>query len=176
MALQRGWIVTALSRCWSSGAPGRDGIPAAPHPIIVVESTPCAPTTSAASGTVAHQPQLDALARQSVRFEWASRRRRTLARPRQASSAGFTRNPWPARPWPEAVRPGSSPWPRRLQSTGYSTAAFVDGGSSSEDFGLAQGFASWDSSRGGGLAVIGPKVLECCAAMPGDLPVAGPHL
>jgi arylsulfatase A-like enzyme len=46
-----------------------------------------------------------------------------------------------------------------LGEHGYTTAAFVDGGFMSADFGLAQGFETWDSSAGGGFAEIGPKVV-----------------
>ena len=47
-----------------------------------------------------------------------------------------------------------------LASYGYLSAAFVDGGYLSSDFGFAQGFSVYDNSRGGGLAEIGPKAID----------------
>ncbi len=45
-----------------------------------------------------------------------------------------------------------------LQENGFATAGFHDGGYMSNDFNMGQGFDLYDSSLGGGLKKIGPKV------------------
>jgi arylsulfatase A-like enzyme len=105
-------------------------------------------------------PNVDALADESVMFEWAFSQAPNTA-PSQASIftglypgthgmvSDVARMPEEATTLAEA-----------LSAQGYVTAAFVDGGYLSEEFGLDQGFQHYDNNRGAGLAGIGPKVID----------------
>jgi arylsulfatase A-like enzyme len=47
-----------------------------------------------------------------------------------------------------------------LAGRGFATAAFVDGGFMAPELGLAQGFQTYRSGSGGGVAELGPQALE----------------
>lgn len=103
-------------------------------------------------------PSIDRLAADSTRFEWAFSQAPNTP-PSQASilsslyptTHGFTGNG-------DRLSPKVTTLAEVLSEAGFTTAAFVDGGYMSADFGLDQGFDLYDNSRGGGLRAILPKV------------------
>jgi arylsulfatase A-like enzyme len=105
-------------------------------------------------------PHIDALAAQSVRFEWAFSQAPNTA----PSQASILTGLYPATHGMRSVEtrlPGEAvTLAEALAERGYTTAAFVDGGYVSAEFGFDQGFALYENSRGGGLAEIGPRAIE----------------
>jgi arylsulfatase A-like enzyme len=140
--------------------PADHGPPSEPHPIIVID---IGTLRADHLGCYGHErntsPNIDALAGESVLFEWAFGQAPNTA-PSQASiftglyPATHGMAAEGARLPEEAVTLAEA-----LAEQGYSTSAFVDGGYLSSDFGLDQGFESYDNSRGAGLAAIGPKAI-----------------
>jgi arylsulfatase A-like enzyme len=152
-------LLAALAIACSGPAPSE--IPAAPHPIIIIDIESLRADHLGCYGyDRPTSPNLDALAAESVRFEWALSQAPFTA-PSQASILSglypsthgmvdaTTRLPDNVKTLAEA-----------LSEHGYITSAFVDGGFMSESFGISQGFDEWDDSGGGGIASIGPKVIE----------------
>jgi arylsulfatase A-like enzyme len=152
-----GLLLVLLAAC--SGT-AHDGLPFHPHPIVLID---IGTLRADHLGCYGYQrdtsPNLDALASESVLFEWAFSQAPNTA-PSQASIftglypgthgliSDEARLPAEAKTLAEA-----------LAERGYITAAFVDGGYLSSDFGFDQGFRLYDNSRGGGLAAIGPKAI-----------------
>jgi arylsulfatase A-like enzyme len=105
-------------------------------------------------------PNIDDLARDSVHFKWAFSQAPTTA-PSQASiMTGLYPGSHGMASEKSRLPEEATTLAESLADHGYLTAAFVDGGYLSEDFGFAQGFSTYDNSRGGGLAEIGPKVTD----------------
>ena len=108
----------------------------------------------------ATSPNIDALAADAVRFEWAFSQAPDTA-PAQASLlTGLYPSSHGLVDQLHRLPDEAQTLAEMLVAHGYATAAFVDGGFLSEEFGFAQGFDVYDNSRGEGLATIGPKVLE----------------
>jgi arylsulfatase A-like enzyme len=105
-------------------------------------------------------PNIDALAAESVRFDWAFSQAPNTAPSLASMVTGLY-------PGTHGMQTGESRLPAEavtlaeaLAEHGYTTAAFVDGGYLSEGFGFDQGFALYESGRGGGLGEIGPRAIE----------------
>ena len=105
-------------------------------------------------------PEIDALAAESMRFEWAFSQAPNTAPSLASTLTGL----YPAT---HGMRSGENRLPdaavtlaEALAERGYATAAFVDGGYLSAGFGFDQGFAHYESSSGGGLAEIGPRAID----------------
>jgi arylsulfatase A-like enzyme len=135
--------------------------PAGPHPIVVVDVDSLRADHLGCYGYGRPtSPSVDALAREAVRFEWAFSAAPETG-PAQASlltglyptSHGLTADGG-------RLADGVDTLAELLKGRGYTTAAFVDGGFMSPELGLGQGFTTYESSRGGGLAEVGPKALE----------------
>jgi len=103
-------------------------------------------------------PRLDAFAREAVQFEWAFGQAPNTA-PSQSSILTSLYPTSHTRIHGEQALPaGAVTVAEVLRDAGWATAAFVDGGHMSGDFGMGQGFELYDDS-GGGIAEIGPKSL-----------------
>ena len=150
--------ILAWTAC--SGNPNVE-MPSRPHPIIVIDvGTLRADHLGCYGYDRETSPRIDALAAESVLFEWCFSQAPNTA-PSQASiltglypgthgvTSDLARLPEEALTLAEA-----------LAGHGYTTAAFVDGGYLSRDFGFAQGFDFYANHRGQGLAEIGPKVID----------------
>lgn len=156
--------LSALAISCGGSAPEEEAqatMPAGPHPIIVLDLNAVRADHLGCYGHAADTtPSIDALATESVLFEWAFTAAPDPA-PAQASLlTGLypdthqffdqtTRLPEEAVTLAEALGEG-----------GYKTAAFVDGGFLNEAFGLAQGFDEFHDAAGGGLAYIGPRAMS----------------
>jgi arylsulfatase A-like enzyme len=105
-------------------------------------------------------PSIDALAAESVVFEWCFSQAPNTA-PSQASiMTGLY-------PGSHGLVSEQARLPERvttlaevLADHGYATAAFVDGGYLSKDFGLDQGFQRYSNRRGEGLDGIAPRAID----------------
>lgn len=104
-------------------------------------------------------PNLDALAREAVVFDWAFSPS-ALTGPAQASILTGTYPPANG-VLSDGTTLAAEPvtLAEALRDRGYETAAFVDGGYLTKGFGLDQGFDVYDDSAGGGLAEVVPKAL-----------------
>jgi arylsulfatase A-like enzyme len=150
-------LVAGLVAC---SGPTDDGLPSYPHPIILIDvGTLRADHLGCYGYDRDTSPHIDALAGESVLFEWCFSQAPHTA-PSQASIlTGLY-------PGTHGVVPEGGRLPseamtlaRALADHGYETAAFVDGGYLSAEFGLQQGFRTHDNSHGAGLEKIAPKAV-----------------
>ncbi len=105
-------------------------------------------------------PNIDRLARESFRFEWAFSQAPDTGPSHSSIFTGLY-------PSTHGVRHNGTELPQEantlaeaLQEAGYRTAAFVDGGYMRSIFGMDQGFEYYQSYRGEGLESSGPEVLD----------------
>ncbi len=125
-----------------------------PTPIIVLAIDGLRADSLGAYGALAKTPAFDALAAESVLFESAFAQAPQI----QPSLATLFSGMYPTT---NALRsPGdymadeAQTLAEILGSAGYSSAAFVEGGSGSSDYGLAQGFGSYQTVAEPGTAAI----------------------
>ena len=104
-------------------------------------------------------PQIDAFARDAVRFEWAF----SQAPNTPPSQTSIFTGLYPIRHGRignnHVLADEVTTLAESLHAVGYETAAFVDGGLMADGFGLEQGFDIYDDGAGG-LAKIGKKALD----------------
>jgi arylsulfatase A-like enzyme len=137
-------------------------LPSALHPVIILDiDTLRADHLGCYGYRRPTSPNIDALAADSVLFEWAF----SQAPNTPPSQASIFTSLYPTSHG--LVHGGSSRISERaetlaehFQAAGARTAAFVDGGYMAAHFGFDRGFESYDNNRGGGLARIGPKVAD----------------
>ena len=127
---------------------------AGPTPIIILAVDGLRADALGAYGALAKTPAFDALAAESVLFESAFAQAPQI----QPSLATIFSGMYPTT---NALRsPGdyladeADTLAEILESAGYSTAAFVEGGAGSSDYGLAQGFGSYQTVAKPGAAAI----------------------
>ncbi|MBZ0111557.1 MAG: sulfatase [Thermoanaerobaculia bacterium] len=101
-------------------------------------------------------PNIDRFARESVQFDWSFGQAPNTP-PSQASIFTSLYPTVHGRIRDEEILPDRVvTLAESLSAAGYSTAGIVDGGLMAGEFGLAQGFDTYDD-QGGGVAKIGPK-------------------
>jgi arylsulfatase A-like enzyme len=155
-------LVTIAAGCGGGGdtAPA-PGVPAAPHPMIVINLNAVRADHLGCYGYDRDtSPNIDALAEESVRFEWTFAQAPDPA-PSQASIVSGL-YPTTHQMFDETTRLPSEviTLAEALSTEDFATAAFVDGGFMSETFGLTQGFGEVDDSAGGGMSEITPKAMS----------------
>ncbi|MFH1277586.1 MAG: sulfatase [Candidatus Eisenbacteria bacterium] len=145
----------------SGGGEKAAGLPAGPHPIVLIDiGTLRADHLGCYGYDRATSPNIDALAGESVLFEWAFSQA-PMTGPSQASIlTGLYPTSHGMAEEGTRLTDEATTLAEALAAHGYTTAAFVDGGYLSEGFGLNQGFGVYDNSQGGGLEAIGPKAIE----------------
>jgi arylsulfatase A-like enzyme len=149
-----------LAGCSGGGDTDAPGIPGEPHPTVVIALNAVRADHLGCYGYGrATSPNIDALAGESVRFEWAFSQAPDPA-PSQASIVSGL-YPRTHQMFDETTRLPSEvvTMAEVFSEEDLPTAAFVDGGFMSEAFGLAQGFSTFDDSAGGGIAEIAPKAM-----------------
>jgi arylsulfatase A-like enzyme len=130
------------------------GVVAGAHPVIVIALDGLRADALGSYGAPARTPAFDALAAESVRFEWAF----AQAPHSQPSLATLFSGLYPTTNGLRA--PGNymadeaETLAEVLKAAGYSTAAFVEGGPGTSDYGLAQGFDSYQTVSQPGVAAI----------------------
>jgi arylsulfatase A-like enzyme len=150
-------VVAVLAAC---SGPTNEDLPSYPHPIILIDvGTLRADFLGCYGYDRDTSPYIDVLAGESALFEWSFSQAPHTA----PSQASILTGLYPGTHGvvPEGGRlPGEAiTLARALADHGYETAAFVDGGYLSAEFGLQQGFLSHHNSHGAGLAEIVPKAL-----------------
>ena len=142
-------VAPALLVAACGGVPVPKEIPSAAHPVIVL-----AADGLAAGGRGA--PNLDALAKESVRFEWAWAQA-PEAEPSIASLlTGFYPGTHRVRRAGDTLPPEAKTLAEYFSEAGYDTAGFV-GGAVKADQGFAQGFATFEARPG--AADLGAKAI-----------------
>ena len=141
--------------------PGEHEIPAGPHPILILDIDSLRADHLGCYGYEREtSPNIDALARESIVFEWAFGQAPGTA----PSHASLLSGLYPtthgmvdeSTRLPEAVVTLAE----SLSEHGYATAAFVDGGYLGSEFGFDQGFTVFDNSRGAGLETVVPRAID----------------
>jgi arylsulfatase A-like enzyme len=115
------------------------------HPVIIIALDGLRADALGSYGAPAGTPAFDALAAESVRFEWAF----AQAPQSQPSLATLFSGLYPTtnglRAPGDYMADEAQTLAEVLQGAGYSTAAFVEGLPGSSDYGLAQGFDSYQT-------------------------------
>jgi choline-sulfatase len=121
------------------------GVVAGAHPVIIIALDGLRADALGSYGAPASTPTLDALAAESVRFEWAF----AQAPQSQPSLATLFSGLYPTtnglRAPGDSMADEAQTLAEVLKADGYSTAAFVEGLPGSSDYGLAQGFDSYQT-------------------------------
>jgi len=121
------------------------GVLAGAHPVIVIALDGIRADALGSYGAPARTPAFDALAAESVRFEWAF----AQAPQSQPSLATLFSGLYPTtnglRAPGDYMADEAQTLAEVLKTAGYSTAAFVEGLPGGSDYGLAQGFDSYQT-------------------------------
>lgn len=127
------------------------GVVAGAHPIIVIALDGIRADALGCYGALARTPVFDALAAESVRFEWAF----AQAPHSQPSLATLFSGLYPTtnglRAPGDYMADEAETLAEVLKSAGYSTAAFFEGLPGTSDYGLAQGFDSFQTGADPGI-------------------------
>jgi arylsulfatase A-like enzyme len=130
----------------------KSGVVAGAHPIIIIALDGLRADALGSYGAPASTPTFDALAAESVRFEWAF----AQAPQSQPSLATLFSGLYPTtnglRAPGDSMADEATTLAEVLKDAGYSTAAFVEGLPGSSDYGLAQGFDSYQTVAQPGTA------------------------
>ncbi len=122
------------------------------QPVIVIALDGLRADALGSYGALAATPALDALAAESVRFEWAF----AQAPQAQPSLATMFSGLYPTsnglRAPGDSMADEAATLAEVLGAAGYATAAFVEGRAGDNDYGLAQGFDSYQTVAQPGLA------------------------
>jgi len=106
-------------------------------------------------------PNLDAFARESLRFDWAFSQAANTPPSQTSILTGLYPSTHGMIEDDDRVPESITTLAEALAAHGWRTAAFVDGGYMSGKFGIGQGFELYEDEPGGtGLAGIGPRVAR----------------
>jgi len=158
-------LILACGGGGDGGGGGTEGetvsIPSTPHPVIVIDiGTLRADHLGCYGYDRATSPNVDRIATESILFEW-SFGQAPMTAPAQASIfTGLYPSSHGMLDETTRLSDEATTLAEAFRDYGYKTAAFVDGGYMSEGLGFEQGFDLYDNSKGGGVAAIGPKVVE----------------
>jgi arylsulfatase A-like enzyme len=134
------------------GETAEEGVVTGAHPVIVIALDGLRADALGCYGAPAATPAFDALAAESVRFEWAF----TQAPQSQPSLATLFSGLYPTtnglRTPGDYMADEAQTLAEVLKAAGYSTAAFVEGLPGASDYGLAQGFDSYQTVAQPGVA------------------------
>ena len=124
------------------------------HPVIILALDGLRADALGSYGAPVRTPAFDALATESVRFEWAF----AQAPQSQPSLAALFSGLYPTtnglRVPGDSMADEATTLAEVLSAAGYSTAAFVEGLPGSGDYGLAQGFDSYQTTATPGAASL----------------------
>ncbi len=152
-----------LAATFSAACAGEEGREAShrPRPIIIIDIDTLRADHLGCYGY--HRdtsPNIDALAAESTRFEWAF----SQAPNTPPSQTSILTSLYPSIhgmiKHTDRVPQEVTTLAEALADQGFGTAAFVDGGYMSPAFGLDQGFEVYEKHDLEGLEVIGPKVIK----------------
>jgi len=145
-----GLAIVLLMSC--GGDKGEEGsVVAGAHPIVIIALDGLRADALGSYGAPARTPAFDALAAESVRFEWAF----TQAPQSQPALATLFSGLYPTtnglRAPGDYMADEAQTLAEVLKAAGYSTAAFVEGLPGGSDYGLAQGFDSYQTVSNPGV-------------------------
>jgi arylsulfatase A-like enzyme len=130
------------------------GVATGAHPVIVIALDGVRADALGCYGSSASTPAFDALAAESVRFEWAF----AQAPHSQPSLATLFSGLYPTtnglRSPGDYMADEATTLAEILKEAGYSTAAFVEGRPGTSDYGLAQGFDSYQTVADPGVQAL----------------------
>ncbi len=162
-ARARTLLSSALTLVCLTGCPGSSPqhLPPPAHPVIILDiDTLRADHLGCYGYRRDTSPNIDALAAESTRFEWAFSQapntppsQTSILTSLYPSVHGMIRHT-------DRVPQEVTTLAEVLADQGFRTAAFVDGGYMSPDFGIGQGFDLYVKHDLEGLEVIGPKVVK----------------
>lgn len=113
-------------------------------------------------------PNIDALAAESVRFEWAFSQAPNTPPSQGAILSGLYPTAHGLILPEDRMREEVTTLAEALAAAGFTTAGFIDGGYMSAEFGIGQGFGHYYDNKGRGLAGMGPLVLDWLAEHAGE--------
>ncbi len=145
--------IVVLMSCGGEKAE-ESAVVAGAHPVIIIALDGLRADALGSYGAPVRTPAFDTLAAESVRFEWAF----AQAPQSQPSLAALFSGLYPTtnglRAPGDSMADEATTLAEVLSTAGYSTAAFVEGPPGSSDYGLAQGFDSYQTSATPGTASI----------------------
>jgi arylsulfatase A-like enzyme len=118
-------------------------LPAGAHPVVVIAIDGLRTDALGAYGGAVATPAFDALAAESVRFEWAFAQAPEMMPSLAAMLSGMYPTTNGLRSPGDHLQPDAVTLAEVLGGPGVATAAFVEGAPGGSDYGLAQGFDSY---------------------------------
>lgn len=151
-------VALVLASC--GGIPAPKEIPSAAHPLVVLAIDGLGADVLGAPGEQASRaPSIDALAKESVRFEWAWAQAPEGPPSLASLLTGFYPSTHRVRKAGDTLPAEAKTLAEYFSDAGYDTAAFVNGEAVQADGGFAQGFASFEPRPGAGAAEAGARAV-----------------
>ncbi|MEX1310403.1 MAG: sulfatase-like hydrolase/transferase [Candidatus Sulfomarinibacteraceae bacterium] len=119
------------------------GLPSGPHPVVIIAVDGLRTDSLGAYGAPVATPAFDALAAESVRFEWAFAQAPEMLPSLAAMLSGLYPTTNGLRQPGDSLQAEAMTIAELAGEAGMKTAAFVEGAPGGSDYGLAQGFASY---------------------------------
>jgi len=126
-------------------------LPAGPHPVVIIAIDGLRADALGAYGAPVATPSFDALAAESMRFEWAFAQAPEMVPSLASMLSGLYPTANGLRASGDFLQAEAVTLTEVLGGAGVSTAAFVEGAPGGSDFGLAQGFDSYQVVKNPGL-------------------------
>jgi arylsulfatase A-like enzyme len=150
---------TALGIQMSCGSDGGEGPPGSaagpgPGPVIIIALDGLRADSLGCYGGPAATPAFDALAAESVRFEWAFAQAPQAVPSLATLFSGLYPTSNGLRAPGDYLADEATTLAEVLRGAGFATAAFVEGAASSSDYGLAQGFDTYQIQTSPGDAAV----------------------
>lgn len=142
------FIVVALVlflSCGGGTAVEEEGVslPAGPHPVVIIAIDGLRADALGAYGAPVATPSFDALAAESVRFDWAFAQAPEMVPSLATMLSGLYPTTNGLRASGDSLQVDAVTLAEVLGGAGVATAAFVEGSPGGSDYGLAQGFDSY---------------------------------
>jgi len=137
-------VVLLLSCGGGSAVEEKDaGLPSGPHPVVIIAIDGLRADALGAYGAAAATPAFDALATESVRFDWAFAQAPEMVPSLASLLSGLYPTTNGLRAPGDFLQADAVTLAETLGGAGVATAAFVEGAPGGSDYGLAQGFDSY---------------------------------
>ncbi len=149
------FVVMALALMLSCGGDtavekATAGLPSGPHPVVIIALDGLRADYVGAYGAPAATPALDALAAESVRFEWAFAQTPEMLPSLAAALSGLYPTTNGLRGSSDDLQADATTIAEIAAAAGMTSAAFVEGAPGSSDHGLAQGFGFYQVAESPG--------------------------
>ena len=140
-------VMTLVLMLSCGGDPAVDedtaGLPSGPHPVVIIAIDGLRADALGAYGGSVATPAFDALATESVRFEWAFAQAPEMVPSLASLLSGLYPTTNGLRASGDSLQADAVTLAETLGGSGLATAAFVEGVPGGSDYGLAQGFDSF---------------------------------